>query len=273
MGHYNKKKGSSRATIAFIVYIAAFVLDIVFVNLLKDRSSICRWLWLPLISFAIAGVVALFFIWADINAGGVMLGWPMIAWGVIRGCIIVAAYFKAASGFGILAAIFLCLFMLAFNAMGFAAIGGGLMGVESDWTSPSRPATSSKPAPRYPTPPVKKEVEKPAAPRQGNLEDYFRAYACAPQSGSMYFWKSSPSMSSSFGSHSSYTITGTIGIKKQSVEAFHVTSTDMDHHLRSVSSDIKSYVDDITRDYYRDFPDDPTDFHVNIKLNVEVVDW
>ena len=80
-------------------------------------------------------------------------------------------------------------------------------------------------------------------------------------------------MNSAFGSHSSYTVTGTIGIKLQSVEAFHVQSTDMDHHLDSVAYDVEKYVNEIIRNYQRDYPDDDTDFDVDIDLQIKVVNY
>ena len=104
-------------------------------------------------------------------------------------------------------------------------------------------------------------------PQRGNLLNYFSSYSCAPQSGSMYFWESGPYMTSNFGSHSNYTIYGTIGIREQSIEAFHVTSHDIQYHLNVVEREITDYVKEIIRDYRRNYPYDTTDFEVSIKLD------
>ena len=104
-------------------------------------------------------------------------------------------------------------------------------------------------------------------PRTGDLSKYFSSYCCAPQVGSMYFWYSYPSMS---GGGSSYTISGTLGIKKQSVDAFRVSYTDMDHYSRSVGREIDSYAEQIVNEYRRDYPDDTTDFRISVSIDVMV---
>lgn len=83
----------------------------------------------------------------------------------------------------------------------------------------------------------------------------------------MYFWDSYPSMS---GGGSSYTISGTLGIKKQSVDAFHVSYTDMDHYSRSVVREIDNYAEQIVNEYRHDYPDDTTDFHISVNIDVMV---
>jgi hypothetical protein len=107
--------------------------------------------------------------------------------------------------------------------------------------------------------------------KSGDLQRYFSSYSCAPQSGSMYFWQSGPYMDSDFGSHSNYTISGTIGIREQSIEAFHVTSYDMQHHLNAVEREISDYVREIIRKYQRDYPNDTTDFNISIELDLTVL--
>ena len=79
-------------------------------------------------------------------------------------------------------------------------------------------------------------------------------------------------MRSWFGDRTSYAITGTIGIKRQSIEAFHVTSTDMNHYLDSVKTEIERYVDEMFSEYHRDYPDDETEFSVDIDLDLTVID-
>lgn len=266
-----RKTGSEVSMLTtVIVCVVAILIDIALVMVLKDKSSTFRWLWLPLISLALSLISSkVLFSLDDDSLFAIIWCWIMVVWSVIRGLIVVVAYFKASSGLGILGAVFLCLFMWCFNTIPFAAVGGAFLWPDGDGSTPtpsSRPTTVSRPrsTASYAT------EKKPSPPRQGDLSSYFRSYACAPQSGSMYFWQSSPSMSSSFGSHSSYTITGTIGIRKQSIEAFHVTSTDMDHYLSSVERDVDSYVDEIIRDYRHDYPDDPTDFSVSINLRLEI---
>ena len=277
MGYGNKIKVNP-GIIALCVYIVAFVIDIILAFALKEKSSILRWLWLPLISLAFA-TIATVGITSVIESHGahVFLGWPMIIWGIIRGVVLVVAYFKSLSGFfAIVGAVFLCFFMFIFNAFPFIMAGTLMMNLQEGGSSSggySSAGTYSKPTPKnykgYLDDIDTKGNAKKAYPSQGNLASYFRAYDL-PQSGSMYFWHYSPSMSSSY-SHSNYTITGTIGIKQQSVDAFHVTSTDMDHYLRSVERDVKEYADKIISRYRRDYPDDNTDFHISINLKITVV--
>ncbi len=88
----------------------------------------------------------------------------------------------------------------------------------------------------------------------------------------IYFWISNPSMSSMFGSHSNYTITGTLGIKQQAAETFHVTSTDMNHYLNSVVRDIEEYANEVIREYQRNYPDDETNFKIEIDITLNIVD-
>ena len=50
---YTKEQAARRTTANFI-YLIAMAIDIVLVFLLKDKSGWFRWLWLPLISAALA---------------------------------------------------------------------------------------------------------------------------------------------------------------------------------------------------------------------------
>ena len=266
---YRRKKEINGLLIGFIIYLVALVVDIALVFVMKDGAPKNRWLWLPLISLGLAMVAGVGMMDRDL----VLIKILSIAWGIIRGIIVVAAYFNATSGFwATVGAIFLCMFMFLFNAASFI-MAGAMMNQSGESSGPSTSGPRSNPS--YDPPPRRRDegVKSSSRPRQGNLESYFSSYACAPQSGSMYFWHSSPSMSSSFGSPSNYTISGTIGIKRQSVEAFHVTSTDMDHHLRSVNDDIKRYAQEIMSRYHRDYPDDDTEFCIDIDLHLTVVDW
>ncbi len=279
---YRRKREINGNVIEIVVCLVAIVIDIVLVFALKDGAPKNRWLWLPLISLGL-GLVAL---WGAImwEYESVFIKALQIIWGVIRGIIVVAAYFKATSGFwAVLGAIFLCGFMFILNAMPFMMCGV-MMGYNDGTGVSSTPKTK-----RYSIPKIysntssnsnrsvyapNKDDKIPSRPRQGDLASYFRSSACVPMSGAgMYFWYSSPSMNSSYGSHSNYKITGTIGIKKQSVEAFHVTSTDMDHYLGSVNDDIKRYAQEIMSRYHRDYPDDDTEFCIDIDLHLTVVDW
>lgn len=280
---YNREKQINRGVIAIIAYILSIILDFVLAFALKDKSAMHRWLWLPLISAAIPIVYSTIslFVWGsgifstirEETPGLVtVLGVLAFGGGIIRGLIVTVAYFKASSGFAILGAIFLCLFMLAFNATPLIVVGCSIMDYSGNSTNESSiPQTYSNPTPNQSVDSRAKNVEVNSRPKQGNLTNYFHSYHI-PQSGSMYFWHSSPSMTSSFGSHSNYLITGTIGIKAQSVEAFHVTSTDLSHHLASVESDIKRYAAEIIREYRRDYPNDDTDFNIDIELNIIIVD-
>lgn len=262
MKRCNKKNG----TVTKIACIVAIVLDIILVSVLKDKSSICRWLWLPLISLALAcvSIDPLLDLIGENDRTGNMWGISMIVWGVIRGVIVAVAYFKAASG--ILGPIFLCLFMWLFNAFSFVAIGGGVMAARGNKSAPSTPKVMSPST-------APKQATVLSRPREGDLTKYFKSYVCGQHSGmgSMYYWQSYPSMSSSFfGSHSCYTVTGTIAISKQTVESFHVTSMDMKNLLNSVEREVRSYVDKIISDYRRDYPDDKTNFKIDIDLKLNM---
>ena len=290
---YTKEQAARRTTANFI-YLIAMAIDIVLVFLLKDKSGWFRWLWLPLISAALAFICDRARNWSYQPSH---VGTLLMIWGFARGLIVVVAYFKALSGFAIIGAIFLCIFMCMANLLAFCCVGAEIK--PDPKSKPDAPKATPTPAssgasagrvsgkPVSPTPTVsatpkrvtgkptnytpKYEEKKPSAPRRGDPEKYFSSYACAPQSGSMYFWSSAPSMRSSFGHHSTYDVTATIGIRKQSVEAFHVTSTDMDHHLNSVKQDIERYVDGIIRDYRRDYPEDDTDFKVYVDVTLEII--
>lgn len=87
----------------------------------------------------------------------------------------------------------------------------------------------------------------------------------------MFFWDHGPFMNSVFGSHSEYTITGTIGVTAKSVEIFHVTSADMHSWLMAKKYEVEQYADEIIRNYRQDYPDDPTDFKINIEIDIAVV--
>jgi len=265
---YNKR--SNYSAVSIISFLAAIALDFFLVQLLKDKSDICRWLWLPLISIALMSISV--GVASASGKIGALFTVPGIIWGIIRGIIMVAAYFESISGFWeTVAAVFLCIFMFIFNAIPcfvFLAITGA-----NDSESSSGEQRYSKPKyTEHRDEPSRREVRAPSRPRQGRLTDYFHSSCCAPQGG-MYFWTSGPYMNSAFGSRSSYTVTGTIGIKLQSVEAFHVQPTDMDHHLDSVVYEVEKYVNEIIRNYQRDYPDDDTDFDVDIDLQIKVVNY
>lgn len=257
------------AAVAVTIFIATFALDAAAVFILKDLSSMCRWIWLPIISVVctVACGIAI-----KVNTmSNLFFGWSTVLWAVIRGVLIVASYFNASEGFwAILGAVFLSLFMFIANTFSHFVCGFVIMSDKRDpipnYDVPQRGFSESDPPNSEP-----REYYSPSyAPRQGNLADYFRAYACAPQGGT-YFWYESPSMSSLYGSHSKYTITGTIGISRQSMETFNIRRYDMDHHLDSVVREVKSYFNEVVDNYLMDYPDDDTEFSVEIHLRITVV--
>lgn len=272
---YGKKRRKELGAISVIICLAAIVLDIICVFALKDSSSMHRWIWLPLISIA-SGLVFSISIGATVEEGsylGIIMGSIGILWGLIRGIILVVAYFQNSSGFfAIVGAIFLCMFMFIFNMSPFLICGGVVLGMSKSSSGKSEGEGEYGYAPASDDPPhTPKNVYEPShAPVRGSLTDYFRAYACAPQGG-MYFWEESPYMSSQYGSHSKYIIKGTIGISSQSVETFNVKDYDMEHHLASVTREVGDYFDEITERYHDDYPDDDTAFSVDISLRLIVV--
>ena len=277
---FYEKKQLRNTIIAIASGIIAFLIDIILVNILKDQSSMCRWLWLPLISLALAvGGGALFNAFNENSIVARLLGWPMIIWGVIRGFIVVGAYFHASSGFwAIVGAIFLCLFMLMFNSFSFLMVGvfivsdDDISSVSSMSQTFSRQSFDKSANLRDVVQNRDETVKNNSVPRQGALTHYFHSSFCSPQNGMIYFWISNPSMSSMFGSHSNYTITGTLGIKQQAAETFHVTSTDMNHYLNSVVRDIEEDANEVIREYQRNYPDDETNFKIEIDITLNIVD-
>lgn len=106
--------------VGIIVIILAIFIDFALVEYLKDLSPTVRWVWLPLIALATCGIFS-----AIINAVCecdddvvVPIIWKVLSsiWGVIRGGIVVVAYFRSVDGWAVLGAVFLCIFMFAFNA-------------------------------------------------------------------------------------------------------------------------------------------------------------
>jgi hypothetical protein len=125
----NEQEGIRLTIIGVVIIIAALVIDFVLTLSLKDVSSICRWLWLPLISFGISVIVGpiLTSFCDNVYVGDWILPFWMIGsgiWGAIRGIIVVVAYFKASSGWAVLGAIFLCSFMFIFNSFSYFVSAG-----------------------------------------------------------------------------------------------------------------------------------------------------
>ena len=125
----NEQEGIRLTIIGVVIIIAALVIDFVLTLSLKDVSSICRWLWLPLISLGISVIVGpiLTSFCDNVYVGDWILPFWMIGsciWGAIRGIIVVVAYFKASSGWAVLGAIFLCLFMFIFNSFSYFVSAG-----------------------------------------------------------------------------------------------------------------------------------------------------
>lgn len=269
----NYKNQTNYNWIALIAFIVCVVIDIIFVIIFKDRAPKWRWLWLPLVSAAACIPLGGFYAIMDESPRFKKLICVLsIIWGIIRGLIVVVAYFKATTGFwAIVGAVLLCLFMWIFNAFPFISIGvifssnGGNLSV----SSPSQ-SYSENSAPR-PARAEKKEEKKDYRPQQGDLTRYFRSYACAPQNGMKYFWQSGPSMRSWYGDRSNYTISGTLGIKQSAIDAFHVTSVEMDQYANAVAGNIESYAHEIISQYRRDYPYDETNFNVEIEIEVTVV--
>ena len=283
MDHYEKEE-LRNTLLSIAIAIAAFVIDMILVNALKDKSSICRWLWLPLISLAIymlagAGVGAM----TDENSVVArLLAWPTIIWGFIRGFIVVAAYFKAASGFwAIVCALFMCSIMYVINIAAPIMGGAGMMQFDisphgsSTSETYSRPSFSLRKNTRVEDEDDEDDEEESGCfssrPKQGYLTHYFHSSLCSPQAG-FWFWESGPYMSSKFGSHSDYTITGTLGIKRGAAEAFHITSYHINSQMKTVEREIKEYLDEVVKKYRNAYPDDETDFEFDIKINCIVVD-
>jgi len=107
--------------VGIIVIILAIFIDFALVEYLKDLSPTVRWVWLPLIALATCGIFS-----AIINAVCeydddvvVPIIWKVLSsiWGVIRGGIVVVAYFRSVDGWAVLGAVFLCIFMFVFNAV------------------------------------------------------------------------------------------------------------------------------------------------------------
>lgn len=265
---YRNEREINYSMIAVIVFIAAIVIDFIMLQVIGPVSIINRWLWLPLVSGALALAVGLTVSnICESDSVKNVLGYVALFWGIIRAIIVIIMVISATADFGgVVSVIFHAPMILVLNAGPFFGAGGVLL--EGFSTSSEHPKQNYN----QPTRPLVKNVAPSTQFKQGNLTNYFRSDFCAPQSGSMYFWYSYPSMESLFGSHSNYSITGTIGIKKQSIEAFHVSSTDLSHYLDSVEREIKSYLSEITAKYRRDYPNDHIDFHFDINLKINVLD-
>ena len=112
-----------------IIAIGAIILDVFLTFKLKDVSSMCRWVWLPLIA-TVLGFSIYPIIWAFIN--GMYIGewilhvWVITSgiWSVIRAGVITISYFKSVSGWGILLSIFAFSFVFIFNCYSYLFMVG-----------------------------------------------------------------------------------------------------------------------------------------------------
>ena len=111
-------QASRISSIWIFAVIGAMGLDILLTFLLKDVSSMFRWVWLPLIGLGCCIVQTL--IVGELSSGIQSVHRVLCyIWGFVRGDVVVVAYFAASKGWGILGAIFLFMFVFVLNAISY----------------------------------------------------------------------------------------------------------------------------------------------------------
>ena len=150
MGYYDKKH-SKFAPLTMILGIAIIVIDILLVNALKDKTPLCRWLWLPILSVVFtAAAEGLLTLIDEKSSVATILGVFMGIWGVVRGLSVVIAYFKVASGIAILGPIFFCIIMWFLNGFSFTVAGFSKF-MSDDAPKNSSPHKTATPPSKKPT--------------------------------------------------------------------------------------------------------------------------